>query len=166
MDVNYNQFIMKKTFLLLILLISGLSYGQRNSFKNLNEKDGKIGIGTKTPDELLTVKGTIHSQEVRVDLQGAVAPDYVFGQYFEGRSDAKPEYVLISLEELERCIKQNHHLPKIPSASEMEENGISLKEMNLLLLEKIEELTLYTIQQQKEINNLKLLISEYLKNEN
>lgn len=157
---------MKKILLFIFIISATFSYGQRNPFKNLDEKDGKIGIGTKTPDELLTVKGTIHTQEVRVDLQGSVAPDYVFEHYFDNHSDSNPEYVLIPLEELELFIKNNHHLPKIPSASNMDENGLSLKEMNLLLLEKIEELTLYTLQQQKEIDDLKLLISEYLKNEN
>ena len=57
--------------------------------------------------------------------------------------------------EIETYIKKNHHLPKIPSAQEIKENGLSLKEMNLLLLEKIEELMLFTIQQQKEIDLLK-----------
>lgn len=153
---------MKKTLLLLFLITAGFSYGQKNPFKNLNEKNGKIGIGTKNPDELLTVKGTIHTQEVRVDLQGAVAPDYVFEHYFQGKSDSKPEYVLFSLKDLEQFIEQHHHLPKIPAASEMDEQGMSLKEMNLLLLEKIEELTLYTIQQQKEIDSLKMKMHQYL----
>ena len=57
-------------------------------------------------------------------------------------------------------IKENHHLPKIPSASDIEKNGLSLKEMNLLLLEKIEELTIYAIEQQKEIENLKIKVSK------
>lgn len=128
---------------------------QRSTFKNITEKEGKIGIGTKTPDELLTVKGKIHTQEVLVDLEGAVAPDYVFEHYFEGNSTLNPNYVPLSLTEIEAYVKQQHHLPGIPSAKELEENGISLKEMNLLLLEKIEELTLFTIQQQKEIDALK-----------
>lgn len=139
------------TFLLLSFSLSA----QRNSFKNLTEKNGKIGIGTTNPDELLTVKGIIHTQEVKVDLKGSVAPDYVFEKYFSGFSDLMPEYELISLEKLELFLKKNNHLPNIPSASEMETNGILLKEMNLLLLQKIEELTLYTLQQQKEIEELK-----------
>lgn len=150
-----------KKILLFILLIPALSFSQKK-FSNLTEKNGKIGIGTKNPDELLTVKGTIHTQEVRVDLQGAVAPDYVFEHYFQGKSDSKPEYVLFSLKDLEQFIEQHHHLPKIPAASEMDEQGMSLKEMNLLLLEKIEELTLYTIQQQKEIDSLKMKMHQYL----
>lgn len=146
---------MKRLLILAILLISISVTAQRNPFKNLSEKNGKIGIGTSEPDELLTVKGKIHTQEVLVDLQGAVAPDYVFERYFKGFSLVMPEYNLMSLEELEVFLKENHHLPEVPTAFEMQEDGISLKKMNLILLQKIEELTLYTLQQQKEIEVLK-----------
>jgi len=151
---------MKKILLFTFVLFSIAATAQRNPFKNLTEKNGKIGIGTKAPDELLTVKGVIHTQEVKVDLDGAVAPDYVFEKYFTGSSRYMPEYRLISLEELEVFIAKNHHLPKLPSAAKMEEDGVSLKEMNLMLLEKVEELTLYTIQQQKEIDALKEKVLE------
>ena len=143
-----------------ILMFSLSATAQRNPFKNLSEKDGKIGIGTTTPDELLTVKGKIHTQEVLVDLEGAVAPDYVFETYYNGFSEMMPEYSLISLGELEAFLKENYHLPNVPSAETMRTEGISLKEMNLILLQKIEELTLYTLQQQKEIDALKEKNSE------
>ncbi|MAO47394.1 MAG: hypothetical protein CL527_01480 [Aequorivita sp.] len=143
-----------------ILMFSLSATAQRNPFKNISEKDGKIGIGTTTPDELLTVKGKIHTQEVLVDLDGAVAPDYVFETYYKGFSEMMPGYSLISLEELEAFLKENNHLPNVPSAETMRTEGISLKEMNLILLQKIEELTLYTLQQQKEIDALKEKISE------
>lgn len=105
--------------------------------------NGKLSIGTTgdDPDYDLTVKGKIHAQEVRVDLDGAIAPDYVF----------YTDYDLSSLNEVEAYITKNGHLPNIPSAKQMEANGVNLKEMNLKLLEKIEELTLYTIQQEKEL---------------
>ncbi|MEL4309120.1 hypothetical protein [Joostella sp. CR20] len=112
---------------------------------NMNILDGNVGIGTTTPDAKLTVKGNIHTQEIKVDLAGAVAPDYVFND----------DYRLKTLEEVEAHIKENGHLPNIPSAKAMEEEGINLKEMNLKLLEKIEELMLYTIEQQKMIQELK-----------
>jgi len=147
---------MKNIVLLAIILLSVTVTAQRRKLKNITEKNGNIGIGTTQPDELLTVKGKIHTQEVIVDLNGAVAPDYVFESYFEGKSKLNPTYRLLTLSEIETFIKENHHLPKVPSAKEIEENGLSLKEMNLLLLEKIEELTLYTIQQQKEIDLLKV----------
>lgn len=101
---------------------------------------GNVGIGTTTPDSKLTVKGVIHAQEVKVDLNGAVAPDYVF---MDG-------YALPTLAETESYIKTNKHLPGIPSAQQMEEEGINLKEMNLKLLQKVEELTLHLIELQKE----------------
>ena len=102
--------------------------------------NGKVGIGTTSPDSELTVKGNIHAEEVKVDLN-VPGPDYVF----------KEEYDLKSLEEIQNYIKTHGHLPNIPSAREMEANGVQLGIMNMKLLEKIEELTLYTIQQQKEI---------------
>jgi hypothetical protein len=61
----------------------------------------------------------------------------------------------MSLNEVERFIKDNKHLPEVPSATEVKSNGIPVGEMNALLLKKIEELTLYIIEQQKEINTLK-----------
>lgn len=142
--------------LLFVFLLSAFSvHAQRNPFKNLSEKNGKIGIGTQAPDELLTVKGVIHTQEVKVDLDGAVAPDYVFEHYFDGTSRYLPEYRLRSLGELESFIAKHHHLPNVPSAEDLEKNGVELKQLTLILLEKIEELTLYTLEQQKEIDTLK-----------
>ncbi|WP_298545657.1 tail fiber protein [uncultured Aquimarina sp.] len=106
--------------------------------------NGYIGIGTSNPDMKLTVKGNIHAEEVKIDLN-VPAPDYVF----------KEDYNLRSIEELENFIKENSHLPEIPSAKEFERNGVMQAEMDMNLLKKIEELTLYTIQQQKEIESLK-----------
>ncbi|WP_255409462.1 LamG domain-containing protein [Aquimarina sp. I32.4] len=102
--------------------------------------NGKVGIGTTTPDSKLTVKGKIHAEEVKIDLS-VPAPDYVF----------KKEYDLLSIEEVQAHIKEKGHLPNIPSAIEMETNGVELGIMNMKLLEKIEELTLYTIDQEKKI---------------
>jgi hypothetical protein len=67
------------------------------------------------------------------------------------------------LAEIETYIKENKHLPEVPSAKEMEKNGVQLGEMNMLLLKKVEELTLYVIEQNKEIKELKNEIKE-LKN--
>ncbi|ELR71938.1 hypothetical protein C900_02123 [Fulvivirga imtechensis AK7] len=126
----------------------------------LNPFGGNVGIGTTNPDAALAVKGQIHTQEVKVDLNGAVAPDYVF----------KESYELQSLEEVKHYVENYSHLPNIPSAKEMEENGIELKEMNLKLLEKVEELTLYLIQQNEinkaqaeEIKELKQQLEEVVK---
>jgi hypothetical protein len=103
----------------------------------------RVGIGTSNPDAKLAVNGTIHSKEVKVDLLGW--SDFVF----------KKEYILPTLEEVERHIKEKGHLESIPSEEEVLKNGINLGEMNAKLLQKIEELTLYTIQQSKEIQTLK-----------
>jgi hypothetical protein len=146
---------MKNLLLLTTILIVFTANAQRNNLKNIYSKNNNIGIGTNNPDQLLTVKGKIHTQEVIVDLKGAIAPDYVFETYYKGTSELNPDYNFLTLKEIETFIKENNHLPKVPSAEEIEENGLSLKEMNLLLLEKIEELTLFTIQQQKDIDLLK-----------
>lgn len=151
---------MNRLLIAAIILFSVSAQSQKDTFTNITEKNGKIGIGTTAPDALLTVKGKIHTQEVLVDLDGAVAPDYVFENYFNGFSEMMPEYRLISLEELEAFLKENKHLPNVPSAATMQAEGISLKEMNLILLQKIEELTLYTLQQQKEIDVLKSKFEE------
>ncbi|HMJ67783.1 MAG TPA: hypothetical protein VK508_02745 [Cyclobacteriaceae bacterium] len=115
----------------------------------IDASTGNVGIGTLSPDAKLAVKGKIHAQEVQIDLAGAVAPDYVFEQ----------NYKLPSLETLRTYIEQYHHLPEVPSAEEMGENGVNVGEMNLLLLKKIEELTLYVIDQQKQIDELKTKVN-------
>ena len=102
-----------------------------------------LGIGTASPDAKLTVKGNIHAEEVKVDLS-VPGPDYVF----------KEGYDLKSLEEVQNHINEHGHLPNIPSAKEMELNGVQLGEMNMKLLEKIEELTLYTLEQERRIEQL------------
>jgi len=114
--------------------------------------NGNVGIGSINPDSKLTVNGTIHSKEVRVDLQ--IPADYVFEKYYEGASTLKADYKMPTLEEVEAFTKKNHHLPAIPSAAKIQEEGLHLKEMTNLLLQKIEELTLYTIEQEKRIKTL------------
>ena len=139
---------------------SGISFVQKtwtgdsyNGWKvNMKITDnGNVGIGTTTPDMKLTVKGSIHAEEVKIDLS-VPAPDYVFAK----------DYNLKSIAEVEKYILKNSHLPEIPSAKEFAENGVLLAEMNMSLLKKIEELTLYTIQQQKEIEELKSMMAKLL----
>ena len=104
-------------------------------------ENGNVGIGTTDPGSFkLAVNGKIWSQEVNVAMTNP-GPDYVF----------EPDYNLLSLSELETYITQNKHLPEVPSAKEMEKEGLNLKEMNLLLLKKVEELTLHLIEQEKKI---------------
>lgn len=104
---------------------------------------GKVGIGTASPQADLSVNGNILAKEIKVKTDISV-PDYVF----------EPDYNLKSLEEIESYVKQNKHLPEIPSAKQIKAEGMDLAEMNLLLLKKIEELTLHVISQQKQIDRL------------
>jgi hypothetical protein len=118
------------------------------------DNSGNVGIGTSSPDAKLAVKGTVHTQEVKVDLLGAVAPDYVF----------EKNYNLLSLEDIAAYVADKKHLPEVPSAREMETNGINLKAMNLLLLKKVEELTLYLIELNRSVE-LQKKINDTLTNE-
>lgn len=105
---------------------------------------GKVGIGTISPDQKLTVKGKIHAEEVIIDL-AVPAPDYVFEKTY----DLKP------LDEVKKYINENKHLPEVPSAKEMEKDGVKVGEMEMILLKKIEELTLYMIESREELQKLK-----------
>jgi hypothetical protein len=102
---------------------------------------GNVGIGTTTPQHLLGVAGTIGAYEVVVASSGA---DYVFD----------PAYRLQPLSEVAEYVKENHHLPEIPSAAEVKENGVSLGEMQSKLLAKVEELTLHMIQSEERNDRL------------
>lgn len=121
---------------------------------------GNVGIGSQNPDQKLTVKGKIHSEEIIVDLN--VPADYVFQKYYTGKSDLKPTYTMPTLAEVAQYTKANNHLPNIPSAQEIKDNGLELGKMNNLLLQKIEELTLYAIEQQKEMEVLKAQVKALL----
>lgn len=124
------------------LIISSNGSGSSVMF-NYNYGGGNVGIGTDNPSEKLAVNGKIRSKEVIVEATGW--PDYVF----------EADYDLPTLVEIEAYIKANKHLPDVPSAKQVEENGLILGEMNALLLKKIEELTLHTIAIKKEIDSLK-----------
>ncbi|ASU36336.1 hypothetical protein [Mucilaginibacter xinganensis] len=112
---------------------------------------GNVGIGTMNPDQKLTVNGTVHARSVVVDTS-VPTPDYVF----------EKDYRLPTLAEVRAYTDKNHHLPDIPTAAEFEKGGINVGEMNMALLKKVEELTLYLMElnkrvaeQQKEIEKLK-----------
>jgi hypothetical protein len=91
----------------------------------------------------LRVNGKIDANEVKVSLNHW--NDYVF----------QDDFKLMPLSELESFVSKNKHLPEIPSEKEILNDGINIGEMNALLLKKIEELTLYIIDQQKQIDELK-----------
>jgi len=96
----------------------------------------------------LNPNGKLKAKEVEVTL--ANWPDFVF----------EDSYDLLSLSEIEQYIKQNHRLPNIPSAKEVEENGVNLGDMQGKLLQKVEELTLYIIEQEKQMKELEKRLSE------
>ena len=133
-----------------------LYIGYRNTLNTiLQANGGNVGIGTTDPKGYkLAVAGKVRATEVKVEA--LPWPDYVF----------ESKYKLSSLPDLDKFIKLNKHLPEIPSAAQVEKEGINLGEMNAKLLKKIEELTLHLIEQdkkfekkfeeqQKEINQLK-----------
>ncbi|ELR68655.1 hypothetical protein C900_00166 [Fulvivirga imtechensis AK7] len=100
---------------------------------------GKVGIGTTDPGSFkLAVEGKIGAREVQVTATNPW-PDYVFEE----------NYPLTPLSDLEVYLKENKHLPGIPDAKTVEEEGVKLGEMNTKLLEKVEELTLYLLEQNK-----------------
>ena len=124
-------------------------HGQNQSTVNYRlflADDGNIGIKTNHPQAELSVNGTVLAKAVRVNTSAAYWPDYVFAN----------DYRMMSISELENYVDEHKHLPGIPSASEVEEKGsVDLGEMNTLLLQKVEELTKYIIDLQKQIDELK-----------
>jgi hypothetical protein len=108
--------------------------------------NGGIGIGTTSipTGYKLAVNGKIIATEVLVELYSDW-PDYVFNR----------KYNLLPLQELKKYIETNNHLPEVPAANEVKEEGINLGDMDAILLKKIEELTLYVISLKEENNILK-----------
>jgi len=115
-----------------------------NLIDRLAIRQDRIVMGTSDQNIALNVNGNINAKEVKVSLQNW--SDYVF----------EDDYIIMPLKETETYIKENKHLPGIPTISEVKERGINLGEMDALLLKKIEELTLYIIQQDLKISELEL----------
>lgn len=108
---------------------------------NIKTNNGKVGIDTDTPDAKLTVNGNLSASEIKVEVKNW--PDYIF------ESGYKP----MSLKELAVFINENKHLPNIPSAETVEKDGLLIGEISKKLLEKVEELTLYILDQNIVINS-------------
>ena len=138
---------------------------QLDKYNNIYYLGGNVGIGTSEPDERLHVNG-----KVVIGGQNLIRPDGYKLYVEEGILTEKVKvelvtnwadfvfdknYKLPSIYEVEKFIKENKHLPDIPSAKEVKENGIDLGEMDAKLLQKIEELTLYIIEQQKQLEELR-----------
>lgn len=138
--------------------VYGYAYGGATNwgsyFVGSNYMSGDLRIGTTTAATgyALSVNGKIACTEVLVQAM-ASWPDYVF----------KPEYNLMSLDNLEQNIRENGHLPGLPSAREIETNGLHLGNMQKQVVEKVEELTLYTIEQGKLLKEQGKMLQEFKK---
>ena len=152
-------------------VIEGSNYGFRFLYRNHNNYDsdgqhqltelmritnnGNVGIGTDNPNSFkLAVEGKIGAREIQV-TSASPWPDFVFLK----------SYCLRPLGEVEAFINENGHLPEMPSAEDVKENGINLGEMDAKLLQKIEELTLYMIEQNEKTETVYEKVLE-LENEN
>jgi len=118
---------------------NALFYPQGDGVGVMTDYRGFVGVGTTQPTAKLHVAGTIRAEEIKVEAQTA---DFVFEE----------DYPLRDLKQIEEFIREHKHLPDIPSAAEMEAAGVNLAEMNKLLLQKIEELTLYSIEQANDLS--------------
>ncbi|MBY0427193.1 MAG: hypothetical protein K2Q22_16280 [Cytophagales bacterium] len=150
---------------------NGTAIWQANGNNVYNNNLGNIGIGTSTPDSKFEVNGTSffklpmqvgtrrvlgNHSDYLVSVDGKIIcqkiistpegwADYVFGS----------NYNLMSLGELKSYVLLNKHLPGVPSETEAKNNGVDLTEMNVTLLKKVEELTLYVIDLQEQLNQIK-----------
>lgn len=126
-----------------------LSFYTRSSYNCMNLHNDRVGIGTINPQYKLDVAGIIRAQEIIVENTGA---DFVFAD----------DYQLRPLSEVKAFITENKHLPEIQSAQEMQESGVSVSELQTKLLQKIEELTLYLIEQEQTIQELRQEVEQLL----
>lgn len=140
---------------------SGLSLQTAGQTRLTVDGSGRVGIGTSSPQYNLDVKGRIRATEVIIHHIDSF-PDYVF----------RPGYELRTVDETDSYIREHGHLPGLPSAAEAEQGGVSLSRLQLQLLEKVEELTLYVISQQRmlerqqaEIARLKAALHDVGKDE-
>ena len=129
------------TLLLVCISLSAQKWVPKSDKLYPYPTDTKVGIGTTNPQYLLDVKGTIFAYEILVNTTGA---DFVF----------QKDYHLLPLEDVAAYIEQNKHLPEIPTAAQMQAEGVSLDKLTIQLLQKVEELTLYIIEQDKRIKEL------------
>jgi hypothetical protein len=162
----------------------GLGFGINQQVSMYIGTNGNVGIGglLRLPAEKLTVDGNIKINNgkllINIDPDsinatvkgkfsafitgGILSEDYAISPK-SGWADHvfNADYRLQDLDEVESFINTNKHLPGIPSATEVQENGYTVHDMNVKLLQKVEELTLYTIEQNKEIEQLKKVVTSY-----
>lgn len=113
--------------------------------------DGKVGIGVSPNADLssdynLFVLGGIRTEKIRVDVAANNWADFVFDK----------NYRLMPIAAIEKFVQINHHLPEVPSEEEVLRNGVDIVELQAKLLQKIEELTLYIVEQENRIKKLEM----------
>lgn len=144
---------MKKILFCLCTCLTITLYAQENTISNndLTKAIGLYDLNTNTDKFIVWGNGVVNikklyatENQVRTDAMGISWPDYVFEQ----------EYALKSLEEVAKYIESNKHLEGVPSAKEIEENGVNVVQMDAAILKKVEELTLYIIELEKRIKEL------------
>jgi len=116
---------------------TALTLATNNAGRMTIDSSGNVGVGTASPNYRLDVNGSVHANSFITPAN--TYADFVF----------KPDYKLEPLSQVEATIKQDGHLSGIPSEEEAKVHGIDLAQMQVKLLQKIEELTLYQIEQQK-----------------
>lgn len=128
---------------------NGVYSGQvsANSIKTNTISSTSPSASLSLQSDTVKIPGTIKTQEIIVNSTGA---DFVFDE----------DYTLRPLQEVKSFVSENHHLPEIPSAKQMQEEGMNMEQMVVKLLQKVEELTLYTIQQEEQIKELEKIKSK------
>lgn len=134
-------------------VISSASVSMRDFYFGAIKRtpSGNYGVDVSDPDEKFTVNGTVKATKIKV--VSIIPADYVF----------EPTYSLMPIKELHAFIKQYKHLPGISSGQRMKESGVSVGDMQMDLLSKIEELTLYVIEQDRRISELENLVDNRAK---
>ncbi|MEI2738312.1 MAG: hypothetical protein V9F01_05960 [Chitinophagaceae bacterium] len=140
------------------------SNSNANNYLVLQPSWGNTGIGTYTPNAKFHLNGAQlignNSQRIATGYELSVDGDVIAESFVTQNSTSWPDYVfednyhLMPLSDLEKSIRKNKHLPNVPSAADIEKNGINLGPMTSALLEKVEELTLYIIQLEKRLKAL------------
>ena len=130
-----------------VIVLAGSPWSESDA-GNVYRLDGNVGIGVVDPDERLVVDGRIKAEEIH--LEEITPADYVFDE----------DYDLMSLDELKAHIQVHGHLPGIAPGAEMVAEGVSVGRMQTRLLEKVEELMLYTIDQHRTLLSQRKVIDE------
>jgi hypothetical protein len=135
-------------------------------------EDGRVGVNTLGPSARFTVNSTVTENALDVAASGTVnfrvkSTGYVYARDLTVQATAFPDYVfantykLMPLAEVNAFIQKNNRLPEMPSASEVEKDGMSVSQVNTLLVKKVEELTLYVIKLQEQSTKLQEQITNF-----